>query len=255
MSDWHRDRNLLKGDYTDTFPLWIHPWVSGIYALANSGRTSKDDEKIPALLTAYTDELGEATLMMHVTDYRHEDTDQIEWCHWTAVRWRGDTSVSLYGRVEDETRSLSHVMDLPLTTDQHQQLVWNCPEFLGGPRTVAIALLPYLPLATQLSIWDGKEPLYCCHDYLDEFRDEPFIADVLKFELIPLQETNKWPRESDEVRTLIMTNPLHPISDFPSREFIRALMAETEPRLRAPTAPRKSKSKRTSKSKKRAKKK
>lgn len=255
MSNWHRDRNLLKGDYTDTFPLWIHPWVSGIYALANSGRVSKDDEKIPALLTAYTDELGEATLMMHVTDYRHMEGGDIEWCHWTAVRWRGDKSVSLYGRVEEEGWRLSRVMDLPLTTDQYQQLVWNCPQFDSASWSVAIALLPYLPLATQLSIWDGKEPLYCCHDYLDEFRDEPFIAEVLNFEVIPLQETKEWPRESDEERTLIMTNPLHPISDFPSREFIRALMAETEPRLRAPTAPRKPKPKRTSKSKKRAKKK
>jgi len=217
--------------------------------------SEQEDEKIPALLTAYTDELGEATLMMHVTDYRHMEGGDIEWCHWTAVRWRGDKSVSLYGRVEEEGWRLSRVMDLPLTTDRYQQLVWNCPQFDSASRSVAIALLPYLPLATQLSIWDGKEPLYCCHDYLDEFRDEPYIAEVLNFEVIPLQETNEWPRESDEERTLIMTNPLHPISDFPSREFIRALMAETEPRLRAPTAPRKPKPKRTSKSKKRAKKK
>ena len=251
MSNWHRDRNLLKGDYTDTFPLWIHPWVSGIYALANSGRASNDDERIPALLTAYTDELGEATLMMHVLDYRQMEGGDIEWCHWTAVRWRGDKSVSLYGRVADEGWRLDRVMDLPLTESQHQQLVLNCPDFSGWPRSVAVALLPYLPLAAQLSIWDGKEPLYCCHDYLDEFRDEPFVADVLKFEVIPLQETKKWPRQSDDDRTLVLTNPLGPVSDYPSREFIRAIMTETEARLKAPSTPQKVKSKRTPKSKKR----
>ena len=253
MGDWHQDRNLLKGDYTDTFPLWIHPWVSGIYALANSGRASKD-EKIPAVLTAYTDELGEATLMMHVLDYRQMEGGDIEWCHWTAVRWRGDKSVSLYGRVAAEGWRLDRVLDLPLTEIQHQQLVLNCPKFSDGPRGVAVALLPYLPLAAQLSIWDGKEPLDCVEGCLDDFRDEPFIADVLNFEVIPLQETNSWPGQSLDERTLVLTYPLGPVADYPSREFIRAITTETEAHLKAHTAPKKVKSKRTTTSKKGSKK-
>ena len=222
MVNWHQHRSLFKGDYTDTFPLWIHPWVSGIYALENQGR-APGDEKIPALLTSYTDELGDATLMMHVTDYRHiEGGGEIEWCHWTAVRWRREKSVSLYGRIEEGLR-LSHVMDLPINDDEYLQLSQNC----GSGVKAAIFLLPYLPLATQLSIWDGKEPLYCCEDYLDQFRGEPFIADVLNLETIPLQQTRRWPKEWDETTPKDLS-PLSPITDGPTRAFITEVLAEIE---------------------------
>ena len=223
MVNWHQHRSLFKGDYTDTFPLWIHPWVSGIYAFENQGR-APGDEKIPALLTSYTDELGDATLMMHVTDYRHMEGGEIEWCHWTAVRWRREKSVSLYGRIEEGWR-LSHVMDLPLNDDKYLQLSQNC----GSEVNAAIFLLPYLPLATQLSIWDGKEPLYCCEDYLDQFRGEPFIADVLNLETIPLQQTRRWPKEWDETDTTPKDlSPLSPITDGPTRAFITEVLAEVE---------------------------
>jgi len=241
MGNWHRDRNLLKGDYTDTFPLWIYPWVSGIYALEINERVAHPGDKVPAVLTAYRDEFGEATLMMHIADYSTMEGDEIEWCHWTAVRWRGDMSVSLYGRVVEESWRLARVLDLPLTDDQHQQLVWNRSEG-GGGKDTAIALLPYLPLATKLSIWDGKEPLYCCHDYLDEFRDQPFVQDVLGFEVIPLQETMKWPREDDEKPRLVIVNPLLAPVDFPSSEFIRGVLFEREPAKNHRAAPRRSKS-------------
>lgn len=242
MGNWHRDRNLLKGDYTDTFPLWIHPWVSGIYALEINERVTRPGDKVPAVLTAYRDEFGEATLIMHVADYRSmEGGDDIEWCHWTAVRWRGDMSVSLYGRVEEESWRLTRVMDLPLTDGQHQQLVWNRSEG-GGGKDTAIALLPYLPLATKLSIWDGKEPLYCCHDYLDEFRDQSFVQDVLGFEVIPLQETMKWPREDDDKPRLSIVNPLLSPVDGPSSEFIRGVLFERKPPANHHAAPRRSNS-------------
>ncbi len=221
MNNWHRIRGLFKGDYTDTFPLWIHPYVSGIYALENQDR-APGNEKIPALLTSYIDELGDATLMMHVTDYRHIEGGEIEWCHWTAVRWRREKSVSLYGRLEEGWR-LSHVMDLPLDDDEYLQLSQNC----GSEVNAAIFLLPYLPLATQLSIWDGKEPLYCCEDYLDQFRDEPFIADVLNLETIPLQQTRRWPKEWDETTPKDLS-PLSPITDGPTRAFIAEVLAEVE---------------------------
>jgi len=254
VGDWHRDRNLLKGDYTDTFPLWIHPWVSGIYALDDPERSARPTDKIPALLTAYIDELGDAILMMNVPDYRTmEGSDEIEWCHWTAVRWRGDKSVSLYGRVEEESWRLARVLDLPLTDQQHQQLVWNRSLRFRGKDT-AIALLPYLPLATKLSVWDGKEPLYCCHDYLDEFRDQSFVQDVLGFEVIPLQETNKWPREDEEKPRLVIVNPLTSPVDGPRSEFIRGLLFEREPPTNHRAAPRRSKSSKPRKTRSRRKK-
>ena len=249
MGNWHRDRNLLKGDYTDTFPLWIHPWVSGIYALEINERVTRPGDKVPAVLTAYRDEFGEATLMMHIPDYATMEGDDVEWCHWTAVRWRGDMSVSLYGRVEEESWRLAKVLDLPLTDKQHQQLVWNRSE-RGGGKDTAIALLPYLPLATKLSLWDGKEPLYCCHDYLDEFRDQPFVQDVLGFEVIPLQETRKWPREDDETPRLVIVNPLLSPVDGPSSEFIRGLLFERKPPANHRAAPRRSKSSKPRKKKK-----
>jgi len=223
VGNWHKHRSLFKGDYTDTFPLWIHPYVSGIYALENQGR-APGDEKIPALLTSYIDELGDATLMMHVTDYRHMEGGEIEWCHWTAVRWHREKSVSLYGRLEEGWR-LSHVMDLRLDDNEYLQLSQN----VDSDRQAATFLLPYLPLATQLSIWDGKEPLYCCEDYLDQFRDEPFIADVLNLETIPLQQTLRWPRELDEPTH----KDIRPLSAFTSPLtqayiFIREALAEVE---------------------------
>ncbi len=221
MSNWHVQRVDFKGDYTDTFPLWIHPWVSGIYALENQAR-APDGEKIPALLTSYIDELGDATLMMHVTDYRHIEGGEIEWSHWTAVRWRKDKFVSLYGRIEEGWR-LSRVMDLPLSDNEFIQLSQNCQNDVNA----AIFLLPYLPLATQLSIWDGKEPLFCCEDYLDQFRGEPFIADVLNLETIPLQQTRRWPKEWDEP-TQKDISPLSAIADWPTRAFIREALAEVE---------------------------
>lgn len=221
MSNWHRLRGLFKGDYTDTFPLWIHPYVSGIYALENQDR-APGNEKIPALLTSYIDELGDATLMMHVTDYRHMEGGEIEWCHWTAVRWRHEKSVSLYGRLEEGWR-LSHVMDLPLDDYEYLQLSQN----VDSDGQAATFLLPYLPLATQLSIWDGKEPLYCCEDYLDQFRDEPFIADVLNLETIPLQQTRRWPRELDEP-TQKDIKPLSAIASPQTRAFITEVLAEVE---------------------------
>jgi len=189
-----------------------------------------------------------------VPDYRTmEGSDEIEWCHWTAVRWRGDKSVSLYGRVEEESWRLARVLDLPLTDQQHQQLVWNRSLRFRGKDT-AIALLPYLPLATKLSVWDGKEPLYCCHDYLDEFRDQSFVQDVLGFEVIPLQETNKWPREDDEKPRLVIVNPLSSPVDGPRSEFIRGLLFEREPPTNHRAAPRRSKSSKPRKTRSRRKK-
>lgn len=159
---------------------------------------------------------------MHVTDYRHIEGGEIEWCHWTAVRWRREKSVSLYGRLEEGWR-LSHVMDLPLADDEYIQLSQNVLNDVQA----ATFLLPYLPLATQLSIWDGKEPLYCCEDYLDQFRDEPFIAEVLNLETIPLQQTRRWPRELDEP-TQKYIKPLSGIADGPRRAFITEVLAEVE---------------------------
>lgn len=248
MSNWHQHRSLFKGDYTDTFPLWIHPYVSGIYALENQGR-APGDEKIPALLTSYIDELGDATLMMHVTDYRHIEGGEIEWSHWTAVRWRREKSVSLYGRLEEGWR-LSHVMDLPLTDDDYLQLSQNCGPEVSA--TAAIFLLPYLPLATQLSIWDGKEPLYCCEDYLDQFRDEPFIADVLNLETIPLQQTRRWPRALDEPNQKDI-RPLTAITDPQTRAFIWKALAEVEQPKMHSTKSKKKPTKNSKKTKRNAK--
>lgn len=243
MGDWHRDRNLLKGDYTDTFPLWIHPWVSGIYVFDDPEQIERPTNKIPALLTAYIDELGDAILIMHVPDYRYlQGSDEIEWCHGTAVRWQGDKSVSLYGRVDPESWRLEHVRDLPLTNEQHQQLVWNCYAWGGGKET-AIALLPYLPLATRLRIWDGKEPLYCCHDYLDAFRDYAFVADVVTLEVIPLQETRKWPFEIYDTPQRVERYPLTPITEARDQDFVRYGRKETrEPEKKVRRSPKPNKS-------------
>jgi len=65
---------------------------------------------------------------------------------------------------------------------------------------------------------------------------------VLGFEVIPLQETNKWPREDDETPRLVIVNPLLSPVDGPSSEFIRGLLFERKPPVNHRAAPRRSKS-------------
>ena len=219
-------------NYKERFPLWIEPWVSGIYALDDDERGARATDMgdaVPAVLTAYVDELGDATLMMHVLDYVEMTGGEIEWSHWTAVRWRGGNSVTLYGRT-GEGWHVDPVMELPLSRDANREMQW-AQEFYGdgtgNGKFVAVALLPYLPLANRLSIWDGKTPLFCCECSIDELREEPIIKDFIGYEVIPLEHVVR--RRDDENRWREFKKPLGTASFGPDHNFTTKLLHRIEP--------------------------
>ena len=221
-------------NYKERFPLWIEPWFSGIYALDDKERGDRATDMVdaePAVLTAYNDELGDWTLMMHVLDYVHMEGGEIEWSHWTAVRWRGGNSVSLYGRT-GEGWHVDHVMDLSIDSEgirdllSVQEMVENSVSE-GNSQLVAQALLRYLPLANRLSIWDWKSSLFCCECSIDELREEPIIKDFLGREVIPLES---WSLErDDEGHWRDFKFPLGKVSFGPDYNFTTKLFQGIEP--------------------------
>jgi hypothetical protein len=241
-------------NYKDRFPLWIEPWVSGIYALDDEERGARATDMgdaVPAVLTAYNDELGDWTLMMHVLDYVEMTGGEIEWSHWTAVRWRGGNSVSLYGRT-GEGWHVDHVMDLSIGSESIRDLL-SVQEMVKesvsetGSRLVARALLRYLPLANRLSIWDGKSSLFCCECGIDELREEPIIKDFLGREVIPLES---WSLErDDDGRWRDFKFPLGKVSFGPDYYFTTKLFPGIEPfDIKNKTAKESKKSKKSKKS-------
>lgn len=195
---------------SQTFPLWIEPWISGIYAFHYPDRCLDADAcggNIPAILTSYIDEVGEATLMLHVLDYTEITGGEIEWSHWAAIRWRGGDRLSVFGRGE-EGWHLHPMMDVPLSIDELDDLL-VAKEISRNDiteqhsKTMAEALLPHLPFVNLLSIWDGVSPL----DYLEiedeELENHSSLSFVRNREVIPLIRNSYtrvpwYKRESDK---------------------------------------------------------
>ena len=214
----------MEQPLNQTFPLWIEPWISGVYSFHYPDRCVEAEAcggNIPAVLTAYIDEVGESTLMMHVLDFTEIDGGEIEWCHWVGVRWRGGDRVSLFGR-EDEGWGLIPQMDIPLSIDEIDDLL-AAKELAGKGKTkgdsvtMAKALLPHLPFVHLLSIWDGESLL----DYLqiddEELEDHPSLVFVRDREVLPLIEKNYIRSAWHERQTYvgdISKMPRHPDHNF-----------------------------------------
>ena len=177
----------------ESFPLWINPWVSGIYALYDplrSGSTESADGMIPAVLTSYCDEFGDANLLMHVLDYSELTGGRIVWSPFAGVRWRGGNAVELYKR-DDEGWNFRFLWEKSLSEDEVERLP-NHQELCRGDRTesesriVAEALLPHLPFGKELRIWDRTKTLACPNGPIEDMLHEPEIRIVLERGVLPL---------------------------------------------------------------------
>ena len=174
-------------------PLEICPWLSGIYALHDvyraGGEGNSSDNNVPAILSAYFTEFGDACLVMHVLDYTHIEGGQIAWCNWTGVGYRGGNRVSLYAR-DDEGWDLHFKKEVEVNNDEAEVLSTIYDQILErqlGGQIVAEFLLPYLPEADQLSIWDGVSNLNDPDGVsLNQIRDSTLIAPLLGLDVIPL---------------------------------------------------------------------
>jgi hypothetical protein len=178
---------------SQTFPLWIQPWISGIYAFHYPDRcldAAACGGNIPSILTSYIDEVGEATLVLHVLDYTEITGGDIEWSHWAAIRWRGGDRLAVFGRRE-EGWHLHPMMDVPLSVDELDDLL-VAKEITGNNKTehhskiMAEALLPHLPFVNMLSIWDGVSPLDCLELEDEDIQDHSSLSLVRSREVIPL---------------------------------------------------------------------
>ena len=177
----------------DPVPLEICPWWSGIYALHDvyraGGEGNTSDNKVPAILSAYITEFGDCCLLMHVLDYTHIDGGSIAWCNWTGVGYRGGNRVSLYAR-DNEGWDLHFQKEVEVNNDEAEVLSTIYDQILerqSGGQIVAEFLLPYLPEADQLSIWDGVSNLNDPDgESLNQIRDSPLIAPLLGLDVIPL---------------------------------------------------------------------
>lgn len=181
---------------SETFPLWINTWISGIYALHEPDRSQDlavSGGLIPAVLTSYCDEFGDANLIMHVLDFTEMTGGSIEWCHYVGVKWRGGNSVALYGR-KDEGWRIELKMEIPLTAEEvtsmtMQRFMYREDCFTSNPQQAACVLLPFLPLANRLQVWDKKSNLDCLESGIDELRDDELIKFVIDREVIELSDT------------------------------------------------------------------
>jgi len=224
---------------SETFPLWITPWVSGIYTLYEPDRCLDEDAKgyVPAILTAYLDEFGDANLMMHILDFTELTGGEVEWCHWVGVKWRGGDRVALYGRQDSEGWKIEFKMEVPLSVDETDDLMTELREYEAGRTekgslTVAEALIKHLPLVNRLGIWDGESKLgWLDEEYEDdeEGRDEwwnKMIAPFLDRPVIPLVDKT-WIRSPWYERETYT----HDISDFPphpDHNFTTDLLSRNE---------------------------
>ena len=177
----------------DPVPLEICPWWSGIYALHDvyraGGEGNTSDNKVPAILSAYITEFGDCCLLMHVLDYTHIEGGSIAWCNWTGVGYRGGNRVSLYAR-DNEGWDLHFQKEVEVNNDEAEVLSTiydQISERQSGGQLVAEFLLPYLPEADQLSIWDGVSNLNDPDgESLNQIRDSTLIAPLLGLDVIPL---------------------------------------------------------------------
>ena len=176
----------------DPVPLEICPWWSGIYALHDvyraGGEGNLSDNKVPAILSAYITEFGDCCLLMHVLDYTHIDGGPIAWCNWTGVGYRGGNRVSLYAR-DNEGWDLHFTKEVEVNNDEAGVLSMiydQISERQSGGQIVAEFLLPYLPEADQLSIWDGVANLNAVDQSILKILESPLIEPMLGLDIIPL---------------------------------------------------------------------
>ena len=176
----------------DPVPLEICPWWSGIYALHDvyraGGEGNLSDNKVPAILSAYITEFGDCCLLMHVLDYTHIDGGPIAWCNWTGVGYRGGNRVSLYAR-DNEGWDLHFTKEVEVNNDEADVLSMiydQISERQSGGQIVAEFLLPYLPEADQLSIWDGVANLNAVDESILKILESPLIEPLLGLDIIPL---------------------------------------------------------------------
>jgi hypothetical protein len=214
----------MEQPLSQTFPLWIQPWISGIYAFHYPDRCADVeafDGNIPAILTAYIDEVGEATLMMHVLDYTEMTGGDIEWCHWAAVRWRGGDRISLFGR-EDEGWDLYPKMDVPLSIEEMDDLLVakemnGFSKTIEASRSMAEALLPHMPFVHWLSVWDRESPLDFSVIDEEDIQDHPSLLFVRDREVVPLINTSYLRArffEREIYKSDIWDFPRHPDHNF-----------------------------------------
>ena len=176
----------------DPVPLEICPWWSGIYALHDvyraGGEGNTSDNKVPAILSAYITEFGDCCLLMHILDYTHIDGGPIAWCNWTGVGYRGGNRVSLYAR-DNEGWDLHFTKEVEVNNDEADVLSMiydQISERQSGGQIVAEFLLPYLPEADQLSIWDGVTNLNAVDESILKILESPLIEPLLGLDIIPL---------------------------------------------------------------------
>ena len=176
----------------DPVPLEICPWWSGIYALHDvyraGGEGNSSDNKVPAILSAYITEFGDCCLLMHILDYTHIDGGPIAWCNWTGVGYRGGNRVSLYAR-DNEGWDLHFTKEVEVNNDEADVLSMiydQISERQSGGQIVAEFLLPYLPEADQLSIWDGVANLNAVDESILKILESPLIEPLLGLDIIPL---------------------------------------------------------------------
>lgn len=214
---------------SETFPLWINPWISGIYVLHEFDRSQDPAVSgglIPAVLTSYCDEFGDANLMMHVLDFTEMTGGSIEWCHYVGVKWRGGNSVALYGRKDDGWR-IELKVEVPLSAEvvtsmTMQRFMFGEDSFFDDPRRAACVLLPYLPLANRLQVWDKKAKLDCIDSDINELRDNEILKLLIDRETIPLSETQIISEPWYDLENFISPLPEHP--RLIDENFIRSVL-------------------------------
>jgi len=183
---------------------------------------------IPAVLTAYCDEFGDANLMMHILDFTEMTGGDIEWCHYVGVKWRGGSSLALYGRKNEDWR-VQLMVEIPLSAEDltnlvTQRFMFGEDSFVSDSQRVASVMLPFLPLANRLQIWDKKTKLDCLESDIDELRESEMIKFVIDREVIPLSETQIIAEPWYELDTF--TSPLSEHPRLIDENFFRGILRE-----------------------------
>jgi hypothetical protein len=145
------------------------------------------------VLTAYRDEVGEATLILHVLDYTKQEGGSVEWCHWDAVRWRGDDSVSIFS-VDGDGWNLRRESEVVLSEEDVDALQDAAEDFENsesGSREVAEALLPHLRSVMDLEVWDRQEQLWCCDEPIVVVLEDDYMQFVLERPVLVLPTRRK----------------------------------------------------------------
>jgi hypothetical protein len=199
----------------------ISRWISGIYALSDIRRRCWEFDEpydVPAVLSCQFDELSSSNLTMWVLDYTRPEGGPIDWAPWVGVRLSGDRTIELFGRdSREESAQLNCQLRYTLTDSQFEELRSSCNPAAEidtyvsavSPKTfhqeIAQSLLPYLPLAERLSIWDREKDLDALDSGIQGIMDEDFIKLVEGRACIPLEKRFvRIPEWIDEPRQVIV---------------------------------------------------